>query len=364
MQIRKYAGLAAAIILLAGCAAQDNPLSDGKEAQAAQSTEEYGNELINGAFKACAEEHDGGAAYSCFESYFGNMVMDFGPEKAFTDLKAVYDQVPLVKVYCHPLVHVIGRTAVSRYPSLADAYMHGDDFCWSGYYHGVMETFVEKIGRENLPKAMDTMCDEIPGKESYSFSYYNCVHGLGHGVMALTQDEIFDSLKLCDNLSGTWEKKSCYSGVFMENVIVDGLNHSTKYLKPEEPVYPCNAVDSKYKDPCYLMQTSYMLKVTSYDFKKVFDLCKAVDKEFVDTCYRSLGRDASGSSVSDVEKTTAKCFIGEDYRQKSQCIVGAVKDFISYYHDDVKARQLCESLEDQQMTDLCLTTAKDYYKAF
>jgi hypothetical protein len=367
----------AGLLLLTGCAAQESSLQNGQQpgalqggsqtqqtAQIPTDPREYGDYLVKGPFKQCAKETDGGKAYLCFDSYFEGLVNAEGPERAFKDIKPLYDAVPLVRTYCHPLAHVIGRAAVTKYPKLSDAYLHGDDFCWSGYYHGVMETYVDKIGRDKLPAHMPTICDEIPGKESYSFSYYNCVHGLGHGVMALTQDELFDSLKLCDNLLTDWDRKSCYSGVYMENVIVDGLNHTTKYLKPEEPVYPCNAVETKYKEPCYLMQTSYMLKVNNYDFKNTFDICKTVDADFVDTCYRSLGRDASGSSVSDIENTRAKCFLGEDYRQKSQCIVGAVKDFISYYHDDAKARQLCESLGDKEMTSLCLTTATDYYKSF
>jgi hypothetical protein len=36
-------------------------------------------------------------------------------------------------------VHVIGRTALDKYKTIADTYAHGDQFCWSGYYHGVME---------------------------------------------------------------------------------------------------------------------------------------------------------------------------------------------------------------------------------
>ena len=112
------------------------------------------------------------------------------------------------------------------------------------------------------------------------------------------------------------------------------------------------------------MQTSYMLKVTKYDFKKVFDLCEKADKGYEDTCYRSLGRDASGSSISNVEQTHAKCSLGKNYEQQSNCIVGASKDFVSYFHSDVQAYALCDSLDDKNMTQLCRETVKDYYKVF
>jgi len=150
--------------------------------------------------------------------------------------------------------------------------------------------------------------------------------------------------------------------VFMENVIVDNKNHFTKYLKPDEPLYPCSAADDKYKGTCYLMQTSYMLKVTNGDFSKVFALCSTVGG-FAATCYQSLGRDASGRSISSIEPTKATCGLGKDYDQKSNCIIGAVKDFVSYHHSDVQAKQLCNALETE-LQSICTSTLNEYYKSF
>lgn len=321
-------------------------------------------ELRSGPADECLDETDGEKAFTCFDKYLTDKTIATDPVTAFKDLRVMYEMSAMVQTYCHPLAHSIGHAAVEKYPKVADAYTHGEDFCWSGYYHGVIEKYIGKIGYENLPSEIGNICADIPGKANYSFDYYNCVHGVGHGVMSITGDELFDSLKLCDGLTGQWEKSSCYSGVFMENVIADGRNHKTDYLKPEDPVYPCNAVDVPYKETCYLMQTSYMLKVTNYDFKKVFDLCENVDKGFENTCYRSLGRDASGTSVSDIEQTKTKCMLGKDFGQRSECIIGAVKDFVSYYYSDTKAMQLCESLDDKEMEKICLDTAKEYYSYF
>ncbi len=329
-----------------------------------QSNGEYAKILQQGEAKACLELTDSGAVYTCFDKYFTDKASSVGPEAAFKDLKALYGVDANVRSYCHPFAHAIGHGAVTKYPVLSEAFLHGDNFCWSGYFHGVMEDYVQKIGRENLPSKMDGICAEIPGKETYSFDYYNCVHGIGHGVMAITQDQLFDSLKLCDSLTGWWEQNSCYGGVFMENIIADGLNHKTGFLRPEEPLYPCSAVEKPYKEACYLMQTSYMLKVTSYDFKKVFGLCEGSDEGFQVTCYRSLGRDASGSSISNVDKTRDTCNLGKNYEQKSECMVGAVKDFVSYFHSDIQGKELCNSTDDQKMKELCLQTVDEYYKQF
>ena len=88
----------------------------------------------------------------------------------------------------------------------------------------------------------------------------------------------------------------------MENVITDNKNHFTKFISKTSPHYPCNIVDNKYKASCYMMQTSVMLDLVQRNFSKVFELCENATG-FETTCYQSLGRDASGSTVSNAEKT-------------------------------------------------------------
>lgn len=148
----------------------------------------------------------------------------------------------------------------------------------------------------------------------------------------------------------------------MENIIVDNKNHFTKYLNPQDPLYPCNAVAQVYRGTCYLMQTSYMLKVTNEDFAKVFSLCGTAEQAFQSVCYQSLGRDASGHTVSDVAATKAICAMGKDFSQQSNCVIGAVKDFISYHHSDSEAKALCSSFEDAQLRSVCFATAESYAK--
>jgi hypothetical protein len=278
------------------------------------------------------------------------------------DLKSAYGTHPDVVSNCHQLSHVIGNTAATlNGGNIAKAFLLGDSFCWSGYYHGVVERAITELGEETFVNNADTLCAVIPGKERYSFDYYNCVHGLGHGLMGVEENELFTVLPLCDKLSGEWEKKSCYGGVFMENIMVDNRNHFTKYLKKDDLMYPCNAVDKKYKEQCYLMQTSYALSQTNYDFKNAFSLCAGVEEEFRDTCAQSIGRDASGSSVSDVHRTIASCALAGDDRQEKNCIIGAVKDFISYFHSDAEAIALCSALPERFQKD-CHDTRISYVK--
>ncbi len=304
-----------------------------------------------------------GSNYDCYDQYYRGLIKKFGTAKTFAAIKEQYKTNSYVQTQCHSLTHIIGQAAAALYTNTAEAFAHGDEFCASGYFHGVMEAIIYKVGRENLPNKLNELCAEIPGKERYSLDYYNCNHGLGHGLMGFTNNELFDSLNLCDKLTGQWEQSSCYSGVFMENVIADFRNHFTKYLHPEDPMYPCGEVDAKYKQPCYLIQSSYALKVLGGDFKKTFEVCEKADSDFHAICFQSIGRDASGWSVSNVALTKSRCELGKDYFEQSNCVIGAVKDFVWHFHSDQEGYKLCDAL-NADLKEICRSTAKSYYDAF
>jgi len=299
----------------------------------------------------------------CLNDYYASLVSTYDQGVAVADLKQRYNENPFVEAQCHPIMHTIGAEASKKYTTVAEAYLHGDVFCWSGYYHGVMEGVVGRIGEEALPAKLSTVCADIPGKEKYNFDYFNCVHGLGHGIMELKDDNLFDSLNMCDNLVGDWEQQSCQSGVFMENIISFDHLGTSKYLKHDEPLYPCTAVDDKYKFQCYLGQTSYALQVTNYNFKKVSDLCTTVAEPYRDICFQSFGRDVANQAGHDASRTKEWCAIPTDHNDVKNCTIGAVKEFISYYHSDKEANIYCNAL-DSEYKDMCLQTGAQYYTVF
>ena len=112
------------------------------------------------------------------------------------------------------------------------------------------------------------------------------------------------------------------------------------------------------------MQTSDMLKVVNGDFAKVFALCAEADENHRNTCYQSLGRDASGRSLSNLAQTKTWCGLGTTLEQRENCAIGAVKDFISYLHSDARAKEFCASMEEVQVQETCYRVAEAYYKIF
>jgi hypothetical protein len=303
--------------------------------------------------------------FSCWQSRYDTMVAQQSPEAAFVDFKANYNINPYVKSNCHQLAHVIGRAAAIKYKTLAETYKHGDQFCWSGYYHGAVEQIAQEIGPAKIVADMPSVCASFFKTKPYGFDHYNCVHGMGHGLMVVENDNLFKSLDLCDTYTDSWEQSSCYSGVFMENVMDSILpGHHTNYIKADDPLYPCTAVKQRYEADCYMMQTSHALVVENEDYSKVFSLCSTVQSPYDIDCYQSLGRDVSGNSSSDQATSIQLCMEGPTAVAQDNCFTGAVKDFISYYHSDTQGLALCAAIPDSTLSVSCTSTAHTYYQSF
>src|SRR5207244_2913832 len=127
-------------------------------------------------------------ALGCDEQRYRSIVAGQGVAEAFADLKAGYGADPEMQRLCHAITHAIGQAAVAKYGDVAEAFRHGDNACGSGYYHGVMQGFALARGSTQLLSDLDAACAGVPGKERKSLDYFNCVHGLGHAIMAVRRD--------------------------------------------------------------------------------------------------------------------------------------------------------------------------------
>jgi hypothetical protein len=101
------------------------------------------------------------------------------------------------------------------------------------------------------------------------------------------------ALETCDALPDDWDRTSCTGGVFMEN-ISSSYGVQSEWLREDDPLYPCQVVADRHKLYCYLMVTSRILPLVGYDFAAASKTCMQSEPEWAETCFQSLGRDASG----------------------------------------------------------------------
>jgi mono/diheme cytochrome c family protein len=261
----------------------------------------------------------------CFEQAFGNLAYEKGPKRALAVFTRMIDTDPTVHV-CHRIAHAIGAGALAHYHGkVGPAFADGSAVCWSGYYHGILERAFEGVSEQDLPAVARRLCASHVVRRN-TFTAYQCVHGLGHGLMIYTGYDLPLALQTCDALATAWDQTSCTGGVFMEN-LQTSYGTTSEWLRDDDPLYPCPTVAERDKLYCYLMVTSRILDVVGGDWQKTVDWCRKAETNWVATCFQSLGRDASGRSLQDPSKILGICALAGGMAR--ECIYGAARDITS-----------------------------------
>lgn len=289
--------------------------------------------------------------FGCFERRYTELASARGAYAALADLTRQRSRNGYVRAACHQLTHRIGR-AVGATRGIA-AFDDGMPLCSSGYYHGVIEAVMIKLPAGRALRDARRVCAPLRDRAPRSADHYNCVHGMGHGFMAVFGTDVFASLHGCDALAERWEQHNCYGGVFMENLsAIDNPTRPSTSLRPDQPLYPCTAVKPRYREACFDKQTTYALYVSGGDFATVFADCAAIGRRFRNGCERGLGGDVAIDSVKHVFDTRARaaarrnlCLLGEGPRARANCVAGAVQVILRDIDDGAaQTAALCDAL--------------------
>ena len=277
---------------------------------------------------------------SCLEQAFGNISYNDGPKAAMTLLDERMRSDVAVQADCHRVAHTIGSAALARYRgSVARAFAEGSSSCWSGYYHGILErAFTGAASTAELGRIARGLCDDALIRRT-DWLAYQCVHGLGHGLMIHTGYNLPLSLAICDRLATDWDRTSCTGGVFMEN-INSSYGVKSPWLKDDDLVFPCDAVKRRHKLYCYLMVTSRILQANGYDWRDAARMCARVEPGWVATCFQSYGRDASGFTRQSPTRILRLCRIAR--RGEDDCVYGAARDLTANDANGERAARLCK----------------------
>src|ERR1700682_1345046 len=191
----------------------------------------------------------------------------------------------------HPLAHALGYAVRSTPATATRLLSECDDRYQSGCYHGILQRYFDaRVGMPIAQKVLVAPCDGLRGTRE-QFRLFDCLHGTGHGLMMYHRYDVNASLKDCDRLSGDWDQRSCYSGVFMEHNMGarmqsfgDGAfgmhRHSTPatsvvLFKSNDLHYPCDATPARYRRECYELQADLILPALKQDYRKAGQVCDA-----------------------------------------------------------------------------------------
>ena len=292
--------------------------------------------------KRLADCRDGN--FECLEQAFGNLTYNEGPRPALARLQTMSTTNTAVAGDCHRIAHRMGSAALSRYKDkVAPAFIEGTPVCASGYYHGIVERAFLGQPTDKLGVVSRQMCTDSRITKQ-TFLLYQCIHGLGHGLMIYTGYDLPLSLTTCKSLGADFDKISCSGGVFMEN-FSSSYGVASKYLRKNDPIYPCNdKISDPYKVQCYGLVTANLLKTTGYDQKRTAAGCKRSEPEWVGTCFESFGRDVSGIAGRSASRARASCRLAATDTNESDCLYGVVREIVNSDAAPQRGGRFCEQV--------------------
>jgi hypothetical protein len=280
----------------------------------------------------------------CLEQAFGNIAYRTSGKRALALVAEREQSDPEVAAGCHRIVHAVGAAVLAREKgNTGAALVDGDATCWSGFYHGLLERALAPArSTEDLGALITTLCD--PSQQKWPpFTHYQCLHGIGHGLMLRTGYALESSLDLCTRLADDWSRQSCDGGVFMES-FSPSLTDKPPPFDARNPLAPCPTVSENHKLYCYLQVADNLVRGTGYDWARIAAACRTEPAtSWRAICFQGFGRQASGSNYGRPREVARLCAIAGGSAE-SECVYGAARDIASNAASGKPAAAFCKRL--------------------
>ncbi len=251
----------------------------------------------------------------------------------------------------HVYAHMIGITAGKRGADVAKTFSMCNTSNQSGCYHGVIQAYFDGVRTVGAGE-VNSLCQTFRSSQADQWLRFQCAHGTGHGLTMFHGHDLTKALAGCDFLTEEWDRRSCYGGAFMENIVnatmphhpshglkshdshdadMVAMAHETapgfKALDASDPLYPCSIMEERHLVSCYEMQTSVILHHNQGNIGAAAKTCDGAPAKLRHVCYQSLGRDISAYSLQDPVKSIQMCNLGTP-RYQPWCFFGLVKNLV------------------------------------
>lgn len=273
-----------------------------------------------------------------------SLVETQNPKAALEELSTLMENNPAVLRSCHGLVHEIGHAALNTF-GFAKAIAYQNDICGSGYLHGIVEENFSKV--KNVTTTMHTICQDFN-----ALTIDSCYHGVGHGLMFFTENDLPASLSYCDLYPEDKADIRCAEGVYMENFSTDQQTHESAYLNKNDPAYPCAEQPEKYKSVCYFYAPIYYLSLHENQYKQALDWCASLT-EHQQTCAYGVGSRTMKYNLHDPIFVENICHYNPKFTRA--CVDGMVSYYLVNFTSKAKGREMCRTLPERSQKN-CLAS--------
>ena len=255
----------------------------------------------------------------------------------------------------HQMAHALGREAVALHAGDAAVVRDCRPVFASGCYHGVVEAALHAAGHIEV-RGLERLCAAAEGPTGPGAAF-ECIHGLGHGILGARGYDLEATLQDCDLLSTRRRAASCYSGAFMEAINsalgvpampgshdhVAGHEHvSVRRLAidPADPYSPCGAVADPYATSCWLFQGFVILRANGFDAARALRVCDLAPGDRGARCYEGVGHQLTGLFQRGDRWSLDQCARGAA-SLAAHCAAGAALALDAMDWSGARAARLC-----------------------
>jgi hypothetical protein len=315
--------------------------------------------------------------FSELSSYLKKIADVKGAEYGFEILKRA--ELPK-KVDTHLLAHTIGDMLFKQKGA------EGIQYCTHDFRNACSHSIVIGLFLEKGEKAiaeLAPLCKKAPGGKG---AYGMCFHGLGHGVLALSDYDMQQAVRICDGLStgdNKQEARECIGGTMME--MASGV-HDREVWKRQvvnyftsDPLSPCNQqfVPAYAKPICYTYLTPHLVTEaggtlsdpTDDQLAKAYQYCNPIPlsnkaeriacfggfgKEFVVMARNKDIRDVASMTADEMKKVYRWCGLTSEADGRQHCLFQALTSlYWGGENDRSAAKRFCAQAEDELTESSC-----------
>ncbi len=303
----------------------------------------------------------------CYQDKIFAIAEDRGIRRALEALRATIGTFPELLLDCHFVAHGLGFMAPSQFKDITEAILAGHDIsvCLDGYLHGVFIEYLRKDDKhgEDINTFAAKACDSFKGFDNGEALEWNCFHGLGHGLMAMSDYRLERALTYCDLASANkFFQESCQRGVFMEDTFNQRVGDPEKSVlhtfgsRTLPLAELCEYLPKSYQASCYFR----IIPERIYDRPSVpggdkvpnvqeeWEICRRTPPEFQPYCFEGIGYVLFLSATNDLMRVKDGCLEGSSSEERRFCFRGAVLRYLLISKKD--ALDFCNILPHEYLS--------------
>lgn len=286
-------------------------------------------------------------------------------------LQTMYASYPEFASQCHEFTHEIGKQAYLMFqkhqvlsvdPSLTAS-------CGYGFYHGLMELFMEHPDAQKKTKLFCTQLSQQASLTQQRGVRLSCYHGIGHGNTPIgakhpakpLRDILYGSIALCRQATNDEEEiAACASGVF--NSVTIAMNAETNGLtiNRNDPFAHCKDFSALVQKACYADASMLLFAIAPLDKDKQVSYIWAIPDSAV---ARYTMNQYIANTISKNPPLSESQFILWCRRQpeplKDACIKGGINGIFEFGNPGNQHEQALQFCKDSLLTSYEKSVCRD-----